>query len=233
MRREVLLERFFTALISGDRPGSRALVDECLHADVSAEKVISRLFWPTMEHVENLHRGDNLSDMAHHYAVRLLRMLADQMQLRLTQGPRRDRKVLILCGPDETNELAAQMAADIIEADGYDIYFAGGGVANDEVVAQLSNLQADVMCIFGGSPTIVPFTRQLIDQLHEMAICPAMQVVVGGGIFNRAQGLAEEIGADLWAAEPEELVKLMAAHPEQRMANDQRTVGRRRRVKAA
>ena len=34
-----------------------------------------------------------------------------------------------------------------------------------------------------------------------------MQIVVGGGIFNRAAGLAEEIGADLWATGPDDLAR--------------------------
>lgn len=36
-----------------------------------------------------------------------------------------------------------------------------------------------------------------------------MQIVVGGGIFNRAPGLAEEIGADLWATSPRELLSVL------------------------
>lgn len=233
MQREVLIERFFTSLISGDRRAARAIVDELLEADCPAEKVLIRLFWPTLEHIQRLHRSDQLSDIAHHFATRLMRHLADQMQLRLTQKDRRNAKVLMVCGPEEPEELAAQMAADMLEADGYDVHFAGGGVANDEIVAQLGELGADVLCVFAAAASTVPFTRLLIDRLHDLGACPKLQIVVGGGVFNRAEGLAEEIGADLWARDPEELVKLMAAKPEQRMADDQRTVGRRRRPRQA
>ncbi len=233
MQRQVLLERFFTALISGDRAQSRGIVDEVLAADVPAEAVIERLLWPTLEHVETLHRNDQLSDTAHHYATRLMRMFADQIQLRLEQKERRGKRVLLVCGPDEQTELQAQLAADCLEADGYDVYFAGGGIANDEIVAQLGELQAQVLCVFGGSASMVPFTRQLIDHIRETTVCPNVQIVVGGGIFNRAEGLAQEIGADLWARDPQGLIEEMAENPKRRMADDQRTVGRRRRVKAA
>ena len=77
----------------------------------------------------------------------------------------------------------------------------------------------------------VPFTRVLIDRLHDIGVCPKLQIVAGGGVFNRADGLAEEIGADLWARTPQELVQTLAEQPERRMTADQRTVGRRRRVK--
>lgn len=233
MKRDVLIERFFTALISGDRPAGRALVDEVLAADCPADKILTRLFFPTLEQIQELHRGDQLSDLAHHYAVRLLRMLADQMQLRLEQAPRRSKTVVVICGPDEPEELSAQMAADLLEANGHDVYFAGGGIANDEIVAQLGQVKADVLLVFGAVPSTVPFTRLLIDRLHENGICPKLQIVLGGGVFDRADGLAEEIGADLWARDPEDLIQIMAEHPDRRMTHDQRTVGRKRRKRSA
>lgn len=229
--RNVVLERFFNTLISGDRNAARAIIDEALEADVAAEAILSNLFWPTLEHIQQLYRADQLSAMAHHYATRLLRMLADQMQLRLTEQPARGKQVLVLCGPEEPEELAAQMTADLLEAAGFGVQFAGGGIANDEIIAQISDRGIDVLAVFGATAGAVPYTRQLIDRLHEMEVRSRLQIVVGGGVFNRAEGLAEEIGADLWAKDPQELVDRMIAEPNRRMASDQRTVGRKRRTK--
>ena len=53
---------------------------------------------------------------------------------------------------------------------------------------------------------------------------------VGGGVFNRAEGLAEEIGADLWAKRPQELLEKLVAQKDRRATADQRTVGRTRRT---
>lgn len=228
-RRNVLQERFFTSLISGDRVTARSVVDEALDSDAPATKVLSHLFWPTLDHFQNLHRNDQLSPLAYNYATRLLRQLVDQMQLRLEQSQRRGVKVLIVSGGEQSEELAAQMAADLLEADGYTVYYAGGGIANDEVVEQLTELKADKLVIFGAVPSTVPATRLLIDRMHEIGANEQVQVVVGGGVFNRADGLAEEIGADLWASDPSDLVQQMQAKPERRMASDQRTVGRKRR----
>ena len=233
MQRDVLIERFFTALISGDRPGSRAIVEELLDANCPADRIITRLFWPALDQVQKLHRADQLSDLGHHYATRLLRMHAEQMQMRLEQADRRGKKVLLVAGSEESEELSAHMAADLMEADGYDVFYAGGGVAADEVVEEIGRLNADVLVIFGATAPTVPYTRQLIDRLHDTGVCPRLQVVVGGGVFNRAEGLAEEIGADLWARDPEQLVTIMHEQPDRRMEPGQRTVGRKRKPAAA
>ncbi len=229
MQREVLIERYFTALISGSRPDARAVVDELVEADCPADKILTRLMWPTLNHIQKLYRADQMNELAHHYATRLMRMQADQMQMRLEQKARRNERVLVVCGPEEPEELSAQMVADLLEADGYDTFFLGGGVANDEIANQLAEMNADKLVVFGATASTVPFTRLLIDRLHDIGACPKLQIIVGGGIFNRADGLAEEIGADLWATDPEELIEVMGEEPERRMTPDQRTVGRRRR----
>ena len=225
-----LFERFFNCLISGDRPGARMVVDQVLDAAAcDGQKVLTHLYWPTLERFQKLYRNDQMSNLAYNYATRLLRHLIDQMQLRLKQSERRNTKVLVVSGSDQSEELSAQIASDLLEADGYDVFYAGGGIANDEIIEQIGELNADRLVIFGAVPSMVPHTRQLIDRLHEIGVCPHLQIIVGGGVFNRADGLAEEIGADLWAKDPTELVGVMNEQQERRMAANQRTVGRRRR----
>ncbi|MDB5294805.1 MAG: hypothetical protein JWO31_788, partial [Phycisphaerales bacterium] len=49
----------------------------------------------------------------------------------------------------------------------------------------------------------------------------------------RAEGLAEEIGADLFAAEAQDAVRVANENPHKRATVDQQTVGRMRRVRKA
>jgi hypothetical protein len=72
-----------------------------------------------------------------------------------------------------------------------------------------------------------------IDTLHEIGACPTLQIAVGAGVFNRAEGLAEEIGADLWASNPLELAERLVDEPRRRADFSQRTVGRTRVRRAA
>ena len=179
--------------------------------------------------MQTARRADRLSALSYHYATRLMRGLTDQLQLRYQQADRNGESCLVVTGAEESEELTGQLAADLLEAAGYTVFYAGGGVANDELVEQIAGQGIDKLVVFGSIPDTVPQTRTLIDRLHEIGSCPHLQIAVGGGVFNRAPGLAEEIGADLWAKDPIELVEVMLEMPEQRMTADQRTVGRRRK----
>ena len=234
MNAETLTLRLFESLIDGDRRGARSIIQSQVEAGVSAESLYVDLLWPTHEMVERLFRSDQLSVMAHNMATRLLRVLVDQTAADLINGDAIPmRRVLAMCGPDEQSELGAQIAVDLLEANGMEVCFAGGGVANDEVLARVNETKPDVLVWFSSVPTDLPAIRQMIDRMHEIGACPDIQIAVGGGVFSRAEGLAEEIGADLWADHPLELVESLVHDVAHRAPTDQRTVGKVKRYRNA
>jgi MerR family transcriptional regulator, light-induced transcriptional regulator len=234
MSQDILIERFFETLISGHRTAARQIVNETVKSGVDPRRIVTDLFWPTYEMIEKLYRSDQLGKLSHHLASRLLRVLVDQNASRLQTLPDAcggGRRVLALCGPRDTDELGAQMAVDLLEQSGFNISFAGGNIPNDEVLQYLNEGTPDVLLMFASGTSDLPSIRQLIDTLHEIGARPDLQVVLGGGVFNRAEGLAEEMGADLWARTPMELVEVMIEEQSHRAIGEQRTVGRRRKTR--
>lgn len=227
-----LIERLFGVLVAGDRVGARQLVEEVLSSGVQPQTVISELFWPVYSMIEKMFRADQMSTLAHNMSTKLLRVLVDQTAMELESEAGNGRTVLAFCGPTDADELGAQMAVDLLEANGFSVRFAGGGVAGDEILEEVQTTQPDVLLMFASAPSDLPEIRRMIDHIAEIGAWKSTQTVVGGGVFNRADGLAEEIGADLWASSPAELVEVMLDEPERRAEPDQRTVGRKRRKAA-
>jgi methanogenic corrinoid protein MtbC1 len=231
---EALIERFFEALVNGDRPAARAIVVEASEGNAPAHALITDLFWPTYEMVERLFRNDQLTTLSYHFATRLLRVLTDQASQRLRlAGHSNGRTVLALSGPSDSDDLGAQMAVDLLESAGFQVTFAGGGVPSDEVMSYVNNNQPDVLLMFASAPSDLPEIRAVIDSLNEIGAARRTQIVVGGGVFNRAEGLAEEIGADLWAVNPLDLVDAMVHESDRRAEKPQRLVTQKRRYRDA
>jgi len=228
---ENLLERLLPAISGGDRSTARGIVAEAFEEGLSAEGILMNLIWPAMEKIQGLYRADRINTGVHHMASRLLRMLADQLALRLERAERNGRTMLVVCSPGEPEELGGQITTDIAEAHGWTVHFAGGGVPNDEIVGWLGQLMPQVLMVYGTIPSGAPMVRQLIDLLHDVGICPKLQIICSGGVFNRAEGLAEEIGSDLFAPTPIDALSLLDAYPNTRATPEQQTVGRKRRIK--
>lgn len=214
-----LVERLFEALISGDRRQARVVVAEAIRSAgdlASPALLISGLYWPAYELIERLYRNDQLTRLSYQLSTRLLRKLVDGAGAELSATPpnrANARRIFAACGPTEGDELGAQMAIDLIEAAGYEVTFAGGGLPSDEIMAQVHESKPDILLLFASGASDLPGIRGIIDTLRSMNASPNTRVVVGGGVFNRAEGLAEEINVDLYCATPMQLVETLASHP--------------------
>jgi len=228
-----LTESYLQPLLEGDRLACRLMVDQALACGIEPYELLTKLIWPTMELIQSLYREDRISIGNLNMATRLNRSITDQLTARLPRKAPDGRKVLIFCGDDEPEELGGQICADMFESDGWTVRFAGGGVPEDEVLKFLGDFRPDLLVMFATLPSNVPAVRKLIDYLREVNSCPSMQVMCCGGIYKRAEGLAEEIGADLYAPDAAEAVRVAGEHPSKKATVDQQTVGRMRRIRKA
>jgi methanogenic corrinoid protein MtbC1 len=228
-----LAKSYFEPLIAGDRNACRQVIEQAFNVSIAPYELLTQLIWPTMELLQSLYRDDRITISQLNLATRLNRSLTDQICARLPRSEEKEKKVLIFCGDDEPEELGGQICADLFDADGWTVRFAGGGVPEDEVLNLIGEFRPDVVVMFGTLPSGVPAVRKLIDYLREVNSCPEMQIMCCGGIYKRAEGLSEEIGADLYAPDAGEAVAVANANPSKKATVDQQTVGRMRRIRKA
>jgi len=221
------LERYLRALLEGDRTACRCVIEETLQRGVPTNAVYADVIWPIMLEVEHLIRTDKISVVQEHLATRINRTIVDQLQNKLPRRPARGKKVAVCCGQNELEELGAQMTVDLFESDGWEVRFLGGGLTNDDILGYVNEYAPDILLIYGASPKQAPEIRQLIDTVRAVNAWPNMRIMLSGGVFNRAEGLWEEIGADLFAETAVKAVQV-ASQPK-RYDPDRQTINRRRR----
>jgi methanogenic corrinoid protein MtbC1 len=209
--RDILFQQYMDPLLRGQRATCRQLVLEALERGHAARELYRDLLFPAMERVDQLYREDRINCAEEHMAARINRTVADHLQSRLERRPSIARKIVIACAEGEPEELSAQMFADLFEADGWDVYLLGGGVPQDEVGALVGRLQPDLLLVFGSRPSDAPLVRRMIDYIREIQAAPMMNVMVSGGVFNRASGLWREVKADLFAETACEALEVASA----------------------
>jgi methanogenic corrinoid protein MtbC1 len=226
-----LLKQYLEHLFGGKRCQARELIFAAQDRGVSSRKLLQKTIWPAMEQVEKLYRENQIPGIVAHMATRINRMLADQLQGFLARKPKSGRRMVVACGDGETEELGAQITADLFEADGWSVWFLGSGVPNDEILQFIGNVTPDILLLYGTQPAGVPGVRKLINLIREIGICQEMQVLVMGGVFNRAEGLGDEVKADLFAANAGDALRTVEEHPVRIPKPDVPEPGRRRKRK--
>lgn len=207
---EPLLTEFMQPLLDSRRYDCIDIIRQALDHGHAPRAILCDVIWPAMTQLERLYDDDRINTAVANMATRICRTVADQLQAHLSAAPQTGRRVLIACADHMREELGAQIITDLFHADGWDAAFLGGGVPHDEIVQLVGKIDPHLLVIFGTNPHAVPGVRALIERIRDIGLCPAMNVLVSGGVFNRADGLWEEVGADVFASDAREVLAIAA-----------------------
>lgn len=226
MNKDATLERYMRALLAGDRNQCRSVIEETLHCGMTAHQVYMDIIWPIMVDIDKLYREDRIDSAREALASRINRTIVNQLQNKLPHRPAKNKKVAIVTESSEQAELGGQMINDLFESDGWDTRFLGGTVNHDDIMAFVHSYGPDILLLYGFNGKDAPTIRSLIDTIRNVNAFPEMRIMLSGGIFSRAPGLWEEIGADLYAETATEAV-MTAQLPPDRLPKPERTIKQR------
>lgn len=229
MIKDQTLAKYLSPLLRGDRQACRRVIEETLQSGIPANAVYLHLIWPVMVEIEKLYRADRITPCQEHLATRINRTIVDQLQNKLPRRDKKEKKVTICCAQAELQELGAQMIADIFESDGWEVRFLGSGLSNDDIYGFINEYGPDLLVLYGTTPKQAPQIRLLIDTIKGVNAWPNMRIMVSGGLFSRAEGLWEEIGADAYATNPADALLKACENPNAYVA--QKTINRRKKRK--
>ena len=221
--------------LRGDRDEVRSLVDRLTETHATPDRILLEMVIPAIEKIVQVERADQADVLAVNVMMRSMRLVVTRLigQLPRSFAAVPSRRILLFCGSAMTEELQAEIVASLLELDGHDVRFAGSGVPADELLAEVGAHRPDLMLLYAASASDAPEIRGAIDRVQEIGSCPDLQIAVAGGVFGRTPGLAEEIGADLWAETPDDLRVAIIEDASRRAVPEQRTVGRTRRIPRA
>ena len=232
------VDRLLELALRGDRASLRVFLDEAIDRSADHPRhVLSGVISPALGALETVSREDRATAAAIAIMLGSMRLATARVIERLAGWApslgEDGRRIVIFSGAGGLEMLQAEIMAAELECDGHEVRFGGGGVPSDEILASVGAWSPDVLLLFASCPTDVPGIRELIDTIRTVDACPELQIAVGGGVFARAPGLAEEIGADLWASEDPDLRAAILDDPARRAIPEQRTVGRGKRTSRA
>ena len=228
------VEHLMEICLRGDRREVRSYVDTCLTRH-PADELLVGVILPAIARAELIGREDRATASALNVLLQSLRIVVGSLieRLAITAADRGTTlRILLYSGSGNSEELQGEIMSAVLECDGHQVRFAGGGVPADDILSDVGRFNPDVLLLYASSAADAPAIREVIDTVRGIGARPDMQIVIGGGVFDRAPGLAEEIGADLWTDDPALLRRAIVDEHLQRAIPEQRTVGRHRQASA-
>lgn len=186
--------RLCLALLSGDAPGARSVLQKALEEGATLPEVFVRLVQPALYEIGRRWEDGRISAAQEHLASALVsRLLAGLDE----SGPTRDDRVAVVTtAPTETHEFGAWMVADILRGEGWTVHFLGSQLPREETVRFLKGVNPGLLAVSVTLEIHLPSLRDLVESVRRDPEVADLPILVGGQAFGGGDRVWQSTGAD-------------------------------------
>lgn len=214
----VLSERYLQALLNRDEYAARAVVQDALTMHMDLETVYYQVIVPSMIEIGRRWQRQQLSVADEHVATAITEQLVNALSLSF--APPVDHplhpQITIVVGSiaGEKHVIGLRMLADLLRQQQWRVVYLGADVPADDWVDMVRKTRADAIGISAGWQSNPAHVRSLIELLRKTM--PAIQILVGGALFDQRPELWKQLGADVYDPDPQAAITLLKKNVTQR-----------------
>lgn len=197
---------FLDALLHGQRKAAFTVAREALHEGHTLLELYGSLFQESLYEVGRLWESGAISVAMEHMATAITQHVMSQLYLQMPPSSFARGRAVVSGVQGELHHIGANMVADVLEADGWDVRFLGSNLPDADILRAVDDHRAHLLCL---STTMLFSVSKIIRLLSELRSATRRpRVFVGGAAFRATPGLWSDIGADGFAADLEGLLEL-------------------------
>lgn len=186
---------FVQAILKGQRQAALNVALEALRDGHTAPDIYVEILQNSLYEVGRRWEANQITVAEEHMATAITQYVVAQMYSRLAPAGVARGKMIITGVEGELHQVGANMVADLLEADGWDVRFLGTNVPHAGILCAIAEHQPAVLGISATMIFNVPKVRNLIDSVREKFGDRAPQIILGGSAFRAAPALSDDLGA--------------------------------------
>jgi methanogenic corrinoid protein MtbC1 len=171
------------------------VVEEALRAGHSHVDIYVDVFAEALHRVGELWERNKISVAQEHFATSITQYAIATIYERMIPAAAQRGNMVVTGVAGELHQIGANLVADAMEANGWNMHFLGTNLPHSSVLAAVEESSADVLCI---STTIVanlPSVSELVRAVRTKLSGRTPQIVLGGGAYRLATRFAHDLGA--------------------------------------
>ncbi|KPJ83910.1 MAG: hypothetical protein AMS17_16910 [Spirochaetes bacterium DG_61] len=199
-----------SAVKEGNIDESANLVEKILAQGTSASEVLDVLTGAIREVGDAFERFDIFLPemmMAADAMIEVMKVLDPALKEEGKGTIESSAKILMASVKGDIHEIGKNIVITMLTANGYAIFDMGADVDSLEIVKIAEREKANVIGLSALMTTTMPGQKEVIDILNDMGLRDRFKVIIGGS--PTSQEWAREIGADGWAKDASEAVKVV------------------------
>lgn len=187
---------YLQALLRGDREGAARIVDELVSSGAELASIYEYIFQTTQYEVGRLWQTNEITVAHEHYCTAATQNIMARLYPKLFETPKRGLRLVSCSVAQELHEMGIRMVTDLFELDGWDTYYLGANLPDDQICQAVERYRADLVAISVTLPIRVSHVKRLIERLRSKPSTADIPILVGGYPFVTVPDLWKRVGAD-------------------------------------
>lgn len=187
---------FVQTLLAGQRRAALQVVLEAMRSGASLTDIYVEIIQESLYEIGRLWESNRISVATEHMATAIVQTVVAQLYAQVTP-PAPTRGKIVLTGiRGELHHVGANLVADVLEADGWDVRYLSSNLPHGDILAAIDEHQADILGLSATMLFSLPQVREVIAAVRGRFGPHRPRIVLGGGIFRQDPTLAATLGAD-------------------------------------
>jgi MerR family transcriptional regulator, light-induced transcriptional regulator len=208
---DAVRDAYVAALMAPDTRAAWRAVEDAIAAGTEPRRIYLDVLGPAMEEVGRLWETARISVAQEHLATQVTQTVLARLAPLLSDAPPLPgaRTAVVAGTPGELHAVGGRMVADFLEAAGYDVLLLGPDAPLDELVALVSERRPAVVALSTTLPGNLLAAGRVFAALRRVDGPPLL--VAGGRAYDGDAARALAAGADVFATDPDDLLRELAA----------------------
>ena len=206
LKKEV--EEYLDYLLKGKRHEATILITELIQKGVSIKDIYQHVFQVSQYEVGRLWQCNKITVAHEHYCTAATQQIMSGLYQHIFSTARKGKTMVACSISGELHEMGIRMVCDFFEMDGWDTYYLGANMPDNQLQEALKEFKSDILALSVTLPSHVSKAGLLIKKIKENSELSNLKIMVGGYPFLMNPELWQKIGADGFASNANQAVKL-------------------------
>ncbi len=188
-----LMRDYLKVILAGKRKTALEMIMDAYRGGYSIPAIYTDVFQETLYEIGRLWESNRITVADEHMGTAITQYVMSNLYQHLEPSDTTRGKAVITGVQGELHQVGANMVADILESEGWDVMFLGTNVPPEGVIQAIRNNGAN---LFGISSTMffnLPKVIHLVETVRKEFGEQAPRIMLGGGAFRMLQQLPGEL----------------------------------------
>lgn len=199
---------FRDRLLAGDHKACTKMAAQAVAGTGDFAPFYLEVLQPCMYEIGRMWERGDISVAEEHLASAVAGRVMASLYAEVAATEKTKGLCIVTAAPNEHHEIGARMVADLLEQDGWNIRYLGSNVETEGLLSFVRENRPFFLAISAALPFTIEGAGRIISDLRGDPELSGVKIMLGGLAFANAPDLWKKLGADGFASNAAEAVKL-------------------------